>query len=83
MTLTPATCITNKLLTKEDKEQGSQVQDLILGNLINRAERIATRGMKDGCFRGDGPSEPEMNYVTMNLHKFKLPKNCKPILERN
>ena len=74
---------TNKLLTKEDKEQESQVQDLILGNLTNRAERIATRrGDRTTESEATAPSEPEMNYVTMNLYEFELPKNCKPILER-
>ena len=36
-------CKQTKLLTKEDKDGGAQVQDLILGNLTKRAERSATK----------------------------------------
>ena len=36
-------CKQTKHLIREDKGGGAQVQDLILGNLTNRAERNATK----------------------------------------
>ena len=53
MNLTPATCAEqNKHLTREDKEQESQVQDLILGNVAKEQEESQRDDMT--CSRGDG-----------------------------